>query len=317
MDEELCPSVPTPEPPCFPSLPAHPCHREFPYAPPQQKTRLQTLLSEQCAKNKLAKAFDQTLAFQNVRTARSGRNGDGGVYSIIDMAMETNVNNLNFVSTGLTALDFDPYEQGHCVHKRLYKGHRVAATVANSKHQGRVAVAWQVEAKKGQGKPNQDLESFQQHGPNCLSYHYLYGGTRQPVIVAYLLPDTLEDLHHIQAAFDRFKHRCPPTFMADLNVDLYSPAPDLRTRQVADFLAANGMEDMLPHFHSRRRFRHQKTWYQKRYNPDGTIQTILRSRTDYIMTSPTLRHHFRNVQFVDPRIHSSNHHMIYRRTLPI
>jgi len=128
--------------------------------------------------------------------------------------------------------------------------------------------------------------------------------------VAYLLPDTLEDLPHIQAAFDRFKNRCPPTLMADLNVDLYAPAPDLRTRQVADFLAANGMEDMLSHFHSRRRFRHQKTWYQKRYNPDGTIQTILRSRTDCVMTSPTLRHHFRNMQLVDPRIHQSDHHMI-------
>jgi len=42
--------------------------------------------------------------------------------------------------------------------------------------------------------------------------------------------------------------------MADLNVDLYAAAPDLRTQQVADFLAANGMEDMLQHFHSRRRF---------------------------------------------------------------
>jgi len=98
--------------------------------------------------------------------------------------------------------------------------------------------------------------------------------------------------------------------MADLNVDFYAAAPDLRTRQVADFLAANGMEDMLQHFHSQRRFRHQKTWYQKRYNADGTIQTILRSRTDYIMPSPTLRHYFKNVQLVDPRRVSTDHYMI-------
>jgi len=98
--------------------------------------------------------------------------------------------------------------------------------------------------------------------------------------------------------------------MADLNVDLYSPSPDLRTRQVANFLAANDMEDMLQHNHSRRRFRAQKTWYQKRYNPDGTIQTILRSRTGYIMTSPALRHYFKNVQLVDPRIHRSDYCMI-------
>jgi len=108
------------------------------------------------------------------------------VYSIIDMAIETNVNQLNMASMGLTALDFDPYEQGHCVHTRLYKGYRVAATIANSKHQGGVAVAWRVEAKKGQGMPNQDIESFHCHGPNCLSYHYLHGGERQPVILAYL-----------------------------------------------------------------------------------------------------------------------------------
>jgi len=148
------------------------------------------------------------------------------------MAIETNVDQLNIASTGLTALDFDPYEQGHCIHTRLYKGYRVAATVANSKHQGGVAVVWRVEPKKGQGKPNQDIKSFQRHGPNCLSYHYMHGGERQPVIAAYLLPDTLEDLHHVQAAFDRFKNRCPPILMADLNVDLYASAPDLRTRQV-------------------------------------------------------------------------------------
>jgi len=276
------------------------------------KKSLQDLLSDQRAQNKLVRAFDQHVSFQNVRTARSGPDGDGGVYSIIDAAIETNVDQFNFVSTGLTAEDFDPYQQGHCIHTCLYKGFRVAATIANSKHQGGVAVAWRVEPKKGVkgSKPNQDIESFQRHGPNCLSYHALFGGTRQPVIVAYLLPETLEDLHHLQAAFDRFKNRCPPILMADLNVDLYSPAPDLRTRQVADFLAANGMEDMLQHFHSRRRFRHQKTWYQRRYNPDGTINRILRSRTDYIMTSPTLRHYFSNVQLVDPRIVHTDHYMI-------
>jgi len=123
--------------------------------PPQQKRHLQDLLSEQRAQNKLARAFDETLAFQNVRSARSGPDGDGGVYSIIDMAIETNANNLNFVSTGLTALDFDPYEQGHCVYTRLYKGYRVAATIANSKYQGGVAVAWRVEAKKGQLRQTQ------------------------------------------------------------------------------------------------------------------------------------------------------------------
>jgi len=140
---------------------------------------LQELLSEQRAQNKLAKAFDQHIAFQNVRTARASPDGDGGVYSIIDMAIETNVDQLNIASMGLTALDFDPYEQGHCVHTRLYKGYRVAATVANSKHQGGVAVAWRVESKKGipHSKPNQDIESFQRHGPNCLSYHALFGGT--------------------------------------------------------------------------------------------------------------------------------------------
>jgi len=289
LEDEPFPSVPSPEPPCFTALPAHPCRREFPYAPPQVKKRSQDLLSAQRTQNELTRAFDQHVAFQNVRTARAGPAGaGGGVYSITDAAIETNVDQLNFVSTGLTAEDFDPCQQGHCVHTRLYRGYRVAATVANSKHQGGVAVAWRVEPKKGVkgSKPNQDIESFQRHGPNCLSYHALFGGTRQPVTVAYFLPETLEDLHHLQAAFDRFKNRCPPTLMADLNVDLCSPNPDLRTRQVADFLAANDMEDMLPHFHSRRRFRHQKTWHQKRYNPDGTIQRGDRGVT-YHESKPT------------------------------
>jgi len=162
--DEPFPSVPMPEDPYFVTLPAHPCRQEFPYAPPQQKKRLQDLLAEQRAQNKLAKAFDESFAFQNVRSARAGPDGDGGVYAIIDMAIETKVNTLNVASTGLTALDFDPYQQGHCVHSHLYKGYRVAATIANSKHQGAeggVAVIWRVEASKGQGKPNIDIESFQ------------------------------------------------------------------------------------------------------------------------------------------------------------
>jgi len=82
------PSMPTPEPPYFPILPAHPCHRAFPYAPPQQKKSLRALLLEQRAQNKLAKAFDESIAFQNVRSVR-----DGNVYTIIDTAIETNVDN--------------------------------------------------------------------------------------------------------------------------------------------------------------------------------------------------------------------------------
>ena len=183
--DEPFPSVPTPQPLYVSTLPSHPCHREFPYAPPQQKRRLQELLAEQRAQNKLAKAFDQHVGFQNIQSARSGPAGDGGggVYTIIDAAIESNLHHYNFVSTGLTAADFDPYQQGHCIHTRLYRGFRIAATIANSKHQGGVAVTWRVEPKKGQGKPNQDIESFQQHGPNCLSYHvssiwFLRGSTK-------------------------------------------------------------------------------------------------------------------------------------------
>jgi len=162
LEDEALPSVSTPEDPYFVTLPAHPCNHEFPYAPPQQQRRLQDLLSQQRAQNKLAKSFDQHVGFQNVRIARSGPAGDGGggVYTHIDAAIESNLDQYNFVSTGSTAQDFDPYNQGHCVHTRLYRGFRIAATIANSKHQGGVAVAWRVEPKKGQGKPNQDVESF-------------------------------------------------------------------------------------------------------------------------------------------------------------
>jgi len=161
-------------------------------------------LSEQRAQNELAKAFDQHVGFQNVRAARSGPEGDSGVGSVVDAAIESKLDQHNFVSTGLTAADFDPCQQGRCIHAQLHRGFRVAATVANSKQQGRVAVAWRVEPKKGvpKSKPNQDMESFRHHGPNCLSCHASFGGTRQPVTATCLLPETLEDLHHLQAAFD-------------------------------------------------------------------------------------------------------------------
>ena len=125
------------------------------------------------------------------------------MYDIIDTAASTNVGTLNLASANLTTEDFDPYEQRHTVHTRNYKGYRVVATCANSKHQGGVAVLWRVSnPDKPKWKPNFDVESIQKHGPNCMSYLYVIGDTKWPVIVAYLLPETLEDLPYLQAAFD-------------------------------------------------------------------------------------------------------------------
>jgi len=77
--------------------------------------------------------------------------------------------------------------------------------------------------------------------------------------VTHLFPDTLEDLPHLQAAFDLLKDRCPPMLIADLNLDIYATAPNQRMHQVADFLAANGIKDMLQHFHSTRKLQRQNT----------------------------------------------------------
>ena len=129
------PSVPSPEFPYRSNLSAGPCNRPFPYSPPQRVARLQEQLRSQRAQNKLAKAFDETLAFWNSQTARAG-----SMYDIIDTADSTNVGTLNLASANLTTEDFDPYEQRHTVHTRNYKGYRVVATCANSKHQGGVAV---------------------------------------------------------------------------------------------------------------------------------------------------------------------------------
>lgn len=111
------PSILTQASPYFATLPARYCNRDFPYAPPQQKKQLQELLSEQRAQNKLARAFDERLGSWNMRSAR-----DGLAHTIIDTTIETNMDTLNFVSTGLTKADFDTHEQGHVIHTRLYKG---------------------------------------------------------------------------------------------------------------------------------------------------------------------------------------------------
>jgi len=47
--------------------------------------------------------------------------------------------------------------------------------------------------------------------------------------VAYLLPDALDDLPHLQAAFDRFKDRCPPILMSDLM--LFEPIGSMTQRE--------------------------------------------------------------------------------------
>jgi len=98
MEEVPFPSVPTPASPCFPTLPSHPCHREFPHAPPQQKNQLQDLLSEQRAQNSLRRRL---MSMWPSRTF-----GQPVMETIIDTAIETNVDNLNFVSTGLPTEGF-------------------------------------------------------------------------------------------------------------------------------------------------------------------------------------------------------------------
>jgi len=176
---------------------------------------------------------------------------------------------------------------------RNFLGYQVYATHAISPHQGGVALAFRLPENK-----SWHIESIQRHGPNTISFEIVTGLKRQPVVGTYLPPSNLVDLPHVQAALDRFPQQ-KPVLMGDLNVDVSRDDNDARTNDVADFLATNGLMDLLTQHRQRKSFRDRTTWFQHR----GT--QLIRSRCDYIYGRD--RCLFRSVRITDPQCYSSDH----------
>ena len=153
------------------------------------------------------------------------------------------------------------------------------------------------------------IESIHKHGANTMSCVLVSGPNQTPLIGTYLTPQQLDDLPHVQAALDRFTDsHIRPLLLGDFNADITKQA-DHRCTTMANFLATNRLDDMLPNFRQRKRFRHCKTWNQHRRpigQPWMPVQTI-RTRCDYICGSD--HRFFQRVSIREPR-YSTNHYMV-------
>ena len=186
------------------------------------------------------------------------------------------------------------------IYTRHFLGYNVSATNAPSPHQGGVALVYQ----EPTASDPWSIESIQKHGQNCMSWVFVSADLRIPMIGAYLTPQHLNDLPHVQRAFDRFtgsQHH--PILMGDFNADVHDPTSE-RNREIAEFFALNGVSDLLPHFRQRRHFRHKTTWFQHRYEPQPHT---IRSRCDYICGSD--RRLFQKVSIRRPR-YDTDHFMV-------
>jgi hypothetical protein len=99
------------------------------------------------------------------------------------------------------------------IHTRKYKGYEVYATYTTHINQGGVAFIFDPNAKSW------CLESFVCHGPNVLSCVLVSGDQRTLLIGAYLPPNSLADLAHLEEALQRYP-KYTPILMGDLNIDL-------------------------------------------------------------------------------------------------
>ena len=116
------------------------------------------------------------------------------------------------------------------------------------------------------------IESTLCHGSNVVNCDLVTGLTCNPLVGAYLLLQTLDQLPYLEESLKRFKD---PTVLVDLSVDL-NKARILQIQQEADLLAEYVLIDLVRHFHQRCSLQNLKNWYQVWQG------TVLRSRCDYI-----------------------------------
>jgi hypothetical protein len=155
------------------------------------------------------------------------------------------------------------------IHTRFAYGYEIIVAYSNHTNQGGIALLSRAKTKRWH------IEAPIRHGPNIISCVLVAGDTRTPLIGAYLPPSTLKDLPMLTEAFDRFTtYKRTPILLGDLNVDLADPTTN-RSTEVSTTLGAYGMEDLLPNFKQRRRFRDLNTHHRVMGD------TIVRSRCDY------------------------------------
>ena len=179
------------------------------------------------------------------------------------------------------------------VHTHKWKGYDVVCTKAVSRRQGGIAILTRTSTEW-------HIESLLKHGPNVLSCIFVHGTQRIPLIGAYIPPSDLATLPFLTEALQRFPNDTP-IVLGDLNANINQPL-GARNHEIAGLVSAYGLEDMLPHFHQRRPYRHNTTFFAKRHG-----QTI-RSQCDYILGGD--RRLFQNVSIRDPRYFRSDHYML-------
>ena len=138
-----------------------------------------------------------------------------------------------------------------------------------------------------------------------LSCELVSGQSRTAIIVAYLPPNDLDDLPHLDEALRRFP-KLTPIVLGDLNVDLDRRIT--RATRLNATLAPYGFLDLLKHYKQRPKARNLFTYRQ-------VLETgkCRQSRCDYIL-SPD-RRLFESVQIRKQRYYTSDHRMVVAKYL--
>jgi len=133
------------------------------------------------------------------------------------------------------------------IYTRFSSGYHVTATSAESHRQGGIALAYR-------DSDYWQVESIQRHGPNVMSCILVTGNRCHPLVGAYIPPADVSTIEFVERALNRFSQGPAPILLGDLNVNLREPT-GARETQIAAMVASYSLQDMIPHFKQRPRYR--------------------------------------------------------------
>ena len=180
------------------------------------------------------------------------------------------------------------------IYTRFSSGYHVTATSAESHRQGGIALAYR-------DSDYWQVESIQRHGPNVMSCILVTGNRCHPLVGAYIPPADVSTIEFVERALNRFSQGPAPILLGDLNVNLREPT-GARETQIAAMVASYSLQDMIPHFKQRPRYRDGATWRQYRNGE------LVKGWCDYLLG--TDRSRLRKVCIRDPRCFSSDHFVV-------
>ena len=127
------------------------------------------------------------------------------------------------------------------IYTRESSGYRVVAPETPSAHSGGVAVFYHV-------AEHLSVEALHIYSANVASFQLASGGQKWYIVGCYLAPDNASTIDDVIVAISQRLRGGALLVAGDLNTNLTAPEERTQDEEIAEAIAAAGLEDMSGHF---------------------------------------------------------------------